>query len=82
MHLLTQLFALVCYIYDYFNTTMYCGCQLVGSALYRYIPQEFVDILNVTYTWYKFDCAPKLNGILPRFFMLADMEDLSNIFLR
>ena len=80
IHLLTQLFASAYYRCDYLKTNMSCECPLVALVFYRYIPKYFVDIVKVTYPWYKCDFAPNLTGIPHNIIILAYMEDHNESF--
>ena len=53
------------YNYDYLKTNIYFEFSLLASLYYLDTPQWFVDIVKVTYPWYKCDFAPKLTVIIP-----------------
>ena len=54
--------------------------SVVCSALYRYIPQYFLDVVKVTFHWYKCYFWKKLTDITPPCVILADMEEMEKTF--
>ena len=53
---------------------------MLASVFFRDIPQQFLDIIRVTYNWYNCDCEIKLTGIPPHIVILAYMKELKKRF--
>ena len=73
-------FALICYHQDYLLRTLHEECSFRASIFLKDIPDEFIDVVRVAFTWNATKETLKLTGVPHHVILMAEMEQLRQRF--